>query len=574
MILKIIKYLGISLILPFILISDAASLPAKPIKKILSILFILIVFGGIWFSGYGQTIMRFYYNLYDFGIINSIKDIHVIGESMMPTIKNGSYVELASAKNNTIEYGDIISFSNLETGKASYIKRVIGLPGDELIIKNGLVNLNNQFLDEPYIFNGLPTYSNTFLHECVSYTVPDNTYLVFGDNRTVSQDSRVLGYIKKIDINGIIKTHLKPKYLLNPPQTDLSRSIVDPVLLFAKINTFRIKNSVNSLMSDPTLSNLALHRATEIENIIENNQVFTDISESARTAGYANLLIHEYIVYGKLTEEEIINQINEIGPEKDVFLSSNYYNMAISEPQKTENACAIQITVILISWPKIPTYDQSIIDKWKSEEVSSTNLIKAVQSLTGNTGVDQVLLNKLITSLAKQTEISSRIYRKMSAREPLNDVDNHDINNYPNIVKQTNQTIEAVMTKPNSATANKPSNVSNILTNNFKSYGVMQLEPGILADLTKLSINNNTIEATINLTNNTQKNTIFSPLRFQILTNSHSGSITSSLSEVKLSPLTSQIYTFNFELLPDPPSRFVYISSNGDTIDLAILYKK
>ncbi len=81
----------------------------------------------------------------------------------------------------------------LELGKNSYIKRVIGLPGEHIEIKNGKVHINGEELQEDYLQSDVVTEAENGAYTDI--IVPDNCLFVLGDNRAHSVDSRRLGCI-------------------------------------------------------------------------------------------------------------------------------------------------------------------------------------------------------------------------------------------------------------------------------------------------------------------------------------------------------------------------------------------
>ena len=83
----------------------------------------------------------------------------------------------------------------LEIGKISYIKRVIGMPGDHIVIKDGKVFINDKELEESYLQPGVVTDDYGGRGYCTDLTVPENAVFAMGDNRTQSTDSRCFGCI-------------------------------------------------------------------------------------------------------------------------------------------------------------------------------------------------------------------------------------------------------------------------------------------------------------------------------------------------------------------------------------------
>lgn len=123
-----------------------------------------------------------------FFAINAISArIRVDGSSMEPTLHNGEFliVNKLAYKFGSPQIGDVVVFHFPGNPEQEYIKRIIGLPGDNVVIVNGQVRVNDQPLDEPYI-SAPPAYED-------SLTVPAGTLYVLGDNRNNSSDSHSWG---------------------------------------------------------------------------------------------------------------------------------------------------------------------------------------------------------------------------------------------------------------------------------------------------------------------------------------------------------------------------------------------
>lgn len=135
----------------------------------------------------------------------------VDGNSMYPILKDKDniIVEKLSYRFGEIKRYDVIVFSYYDTVKEEdcyYIKRVIGLPGETVVIKDSLVYLideegNEVFLNEDYGYyvDALPMQAYL---ATVPIKIPEGQYFVLGDNRNRSYDSRQIGLIKQEDILG------------------------------------------------------------------------------------------------------------------------------------------------------------------------------------------------------------------------------------------------------------------------------------------------------------------------------------------------------------------------------------
>lgn len=119
----------------------------------------------------------------------------VKGNSMYPTFYDQEYLmtDKVSFKSRTPERGEVVVFKAPINENFDFIKRVIAIPGDTVMIRGGRIWLNGQLLDEPYLPESYTTDAGRFLQEGYEYTVPENKYICIGDNRGHSSDSREWG---------------------------------------------------------------------------------------------------------------------------------------------------------------------------------------------------------------------------------------------------------------------------------------------------------------------------------------------------------------------------------------------
>lgn len=103
----------------------------------------------------------------------------------------------------------------LEIGKTSYIKRVIGLPGEHVKIENNKVYINGEPLEEKYLNDDVVTTSAEGVYS--DLIVPENCYFVMGDNRTKSTDSRSFGCVPKDKIESKVAFRFWPLNLFGNP---------------------------------------------------------------------------------------------------------------------------------------------------------------------------------------------------------------------------------------------------------------------------------------------------------------------------------------------------------------------
>jgi signal peptidase I len=134
-----------------------------------------------------------------FIIVFLYQPVRVEGTSMLPRLEDRDRVFINKFVYNfvAIQRGDVVVFRYSRDPENSFIKRVIGIPGDRVRIEHGYVWVNGVQLKEPYVpaeFRDSASYAEV--------VVPEGQYFVMGDHRSISYDSRKFGTIQRESIYG------------------------------------------------------------------------------------------------------------------------------------------------------------------------------------------------------------------------------------------------------------------------------------------------------------------------------------------------------------------------------------
>ena len=120
-----------------------------------------------------------------------VTPVRVNGQSMYPTLKGGEIMILN--KLGKVNRFDIVVLK-IESEEDNLIKRIIGMPGETVEIKNNEIYINDKVLKDKYGYG--------LTYDIDKVTLGDDEYFILGDNRKISLDSRVFGTIKKDEIKG------------------------------------------------------------------------------------------------------------------------------------------------------------------------------------------------------------------------------------------------------------------------------------------------------------------------------------------------------------------------------------
>lgn len=136
---------------------------------------------------------------------NILKAYRIPTASMQPAIQVGDHLlcnQLYYRYHNP-KRGDLIIFKVPADNNKEYIKRIVGLPGDEIKLEGNALFINGRKMEEPYAdYEPSANFSGFVRENFGPYIVPEDEYFVLGDNRFNSKDSRHIGTVKRHNIQG------------------------------------------------------------------------------------------------------------------------------------------------------------------------------------------------------------------------------------------------------------------------------------------------------------------------------------------------------------------------------------
>lgn len=142
----------------------------------------------------------------------------IMGDSMEPSLASGEKV--VGLRLGKLQRFEIVTFHAPDEAGANYVKRIIGLPGDQISYRDDQLYVNGEKLAEPYLQEEKEAVqaTGTQLTPDFSYQVPTDEYFVMGDNRQVSKDSRMFGGISSKAVIGDVRFVLWPLTKLGAPR--------------------------------------------------------------------------------------------------------------------------------------------------------------------------------------------------------------------------------------------------------------------------------------------------------------------------------------------------------------------
>ncbi len=128
-----------------------------------------------------------------------ITPIIVSGDSMKPNLHDGEVLleRKIGYNSSSIKRFDIVVIKN---DNEEIIKRIIGMPGEHISYKNNKLYVNDKFMGTNFNYRDTNDFNLEEICSCTS--IPEGKYLVLGDNRPISKDSRIIGLVDEKDILG------------------------------------------------------------------------------------------------------------------------------------------------------------------------------------------------------------------------------------------------------------------------------------------------------------------------------------------------------------------------------------
>jgi len=284
-----------------------------------------------------------------------------------------------------IKRGDIVSFKNditdsltqeLTGRPASFVKRVIGLAGDTIELRSGILYLNGEPQKEPYIARSRSTFGGEFLPECTQITVPENHFFVLGDNRKGSNDSRnVIGFVNQNDVHHVIP-FVEQIGILDGNWRNTDKDLEESSVITLSVENYvqllnneRQRNGLKPLTIQPKLNLSAQLRG---KRILESNDFSTDATKSGypmrravAEAGYSNITYGESIVQGYYEADELLDQQLVFPDSKAFLLTAEYQHIGVAAVEGKINGCPTQVIVRHFAGYVPPDYDVAVIESWE-----------------------------------------------------------------------------------------------------------------------------------------------------------------------------------------------------------------
>lgn len=322
-------------------------------------------------------------------------------------------------------YGDMVAFSSSKTseilskeGKSptlGFIKRIIGMPGDVIELRDGFVIRNGEKIQEPYLRTPRSTYGGSIVSDCQEITINPGYYFVLGDNRKVSSDSRFeLGLVSVNDLQFVLP--LAKQQIYRSLWRDASRD--SELSGLSTLNSSDFYQKISTLKKHPSLEKSATLRGSAL---LKNSQTSYDLADATKAAGYSNIALGEFVTYGNFSADELYENLLSNHQTASELNNPVYDDIGVSATTANVNGCPTQVIVGHLGGYVPASYPDGVLESWKSARDNLDSVIPSWREAVGAIGVDQQKLTLLLELLGKRRNLAQEIITIIEKKEWISD---------------------------------------------------------------------------------------------------------------------------------------------------------
>lgn len=335
---------------------------------------------------------------------------------------------------------------------SGWVKRVIGLPGDTIEIREGLVYLNKSPLNEPYTAQPRSTFGQSFLGECKEVKISDDSIFVMGDNRKGSGDSREVGFIPLTSVNHVLSLSAQVG-VWDKNYRDASNDFSEASKIklikadyLKLLNDKRKEAGVPELRYQTKLEASAAKRASVALKYDDLSHEATrsgyTMEDSLRDAGYSNIVLGEILRQGYYEAFELLENEFEFPESVKFLLDPDFDEIGISEVEGEINNCPTQIIALHFAGYVPPNYKVEDIESWKNVLIKLQEIKPGWQKLKDYNDFyvsNQNDIDRIVQIIEIRINNISSIVSRMEANQWLNENDKKLIESETSLAKEQDE---------------------------------------------------------------------------------------------------------------------------------------
>lgn len=392
----------------------------------------------------GAFMLAKYYGYQQYGIGNP---------NMTPKIAPGQEWVFRS-NNKDFKRGDVIVFKIPQNVQYSNLGRIVGLPGEKILVKDEKILVNDKQLDEPYIVSDTQTENGKALPEGKEKVIPAGNYAVFADNRPKGIDSRDYGFIPKENILG----KLVFCYKNCSKSDDTITASFNPQLqaneILNLINQYRQSKNLPSWTTSDQLCKLTEKRADHLSKN-HNEAIFAAQSDNKtyqtnfekQVADYPAAYINEINAINSYKNQDALDIWKESPAYNDILLVKDFSGTSIVNACIAIRAARSDSLVVLLIASGVsaqaPGSTTQVNTQPQSQPVQSNSLgyirqdidnlvndlnladqdYKDIQTYKGLSNYNQQTVNRINELILQRKALAQKLLDKMGKNQPLTQTD-------------------------------------------------------------------------------------------------------------------------------------------------------